>query len=81
MKLKTTNIRKKYHSPYAEMIRCSEDESILDTVSAYGQDPGTGGGGGNEELNGEFAKGVYIGVWDDVNTNGENDISATIFDY
>ena len=79
MKLKTTNIRKKYHSPYAEMIRCSEDEGILDTVSAYGQDPS--GGGGNGELNEEFAKGVYIGIWDDVNTNGENDVSATIFDY
>lgn len=75
MRLKTTNIKKEYHSPYAEMIWCTEDEGILDTVSAYGQDPGGGGD------NNEFAKGAYIDIWDDVNTVGENDVAATIFDY
>ena len=29
----------------------------------------------------EFAKGAYIDIWDDVNTVGENDVAATIFDY
>ena len=53
MTLKTTNIRKQYFVPYAEMIECEEKECLLDTVSGFGEDPI--GGGGNEE----FAKGIW----------------------
>ena len=57
MTLKTTNIRKQYFVPYAEMIECEEKECLLDTVSGFGEDPI--GGGGNEE----FANG-YGGIWE-----------------
>ena len=50
MTLKTTNIRKQYFVPYAEMIECEEKECLLDTVSGFGEDPISGGG------NEEFAK-------------------------
>ena len=71
MTLKITNIKRKYHAPYAEMIVCEEEECLLDTASGHNQDPG--GGGDNPE----FAKG--ISVWDDGDYAGGADGVNNIF--
>ena len=72
MALKITNIRRKYHAPYAEMIVCEEEECLLDTVSGLGEDPG--GGGGNQE----FAKG-FDGIWEEGDYAGGSDGVNNIF--
>ena len=74
MALKITNIRRKYHAPYAEMIVCEQEECLLDTVSGAGEDP-IGGGGGNEE----FAKGIG-GIWEEGDFAGGSDGVTNVFD-
>lgn len=73
MKLKTTNIKKSYYAPYAEVIWCTEEDCLLDTVSAIGED--SGGGGSNEE----FAKGMSF--WDEGYEADITEDVSTIFDY
>lgn len=71
MALKTTNKRKLYHAPYAEMIECAEEDSLLDAVSVSGPDSEAGG----ENI--EFSK--RTSIWDE-GVAFESDGVSNVFD-